>query len=265
MKRILIVGCGDLGVRLAKNLSGQNIEIFAIKRNTQSLPTFIKPIAWDVTADEKIQIPHLFDSIFFSVAPSDHSEESYRKTYLKGFQNISHLIQDSAQVFFISSTGVYSQNNGEWVNEESETKPTKYSGKILLETERWIEKNIPQTTIVRFSGLYSKERNSTVEKIKNNQFGKIPMNKISNRIHLEDAARILVFLYQKKKKQAIYIGTDSHPTLYCDIVDWYCKKNKIDFTKPILQKIENKKISNKKIISEGFSFLYPSYQEGFLE
>ena len=91
----------------------------------------------------------------------------------------------------------------------------------------------------------------------------------TNRIHIEDAARILVHLMQLENPDSLYLGVDSSPSAKNEVISFIAEKLGAELSQikdtgnsPMRS---NKRCSNKKILESGFSFLYPSYKEGYSE
>jgi len=260
-KKCLIIGPGDLGQRIAKKMHDLDYRVYTINRNITRLSSDYCRIAFDFTSKQmELSLDINFDCIFFTAAPDTHTTESYKSIYLESVQKLSGILKRSKYFIFASSTSVYHQNNTETVDEQSTTLPQKFSGQILLQAENWVREHIKKHVIVRLSGLYSQDRNP-VAKLLDAQT-KFSWDRISNRIHLEDAANIFVFLCQSPAHEKIFIGTDSHPSPYWDIGKWVFKQHNKAWPHPVPQKLSNKYLSNKLLMSKGFSFVYPSYKEG---
>src|SRR5690606_24217894 len=190
---------------------------------------------------------------------------TYKKTYLQSLQQLQSILQNSKRFIYASSTGVYGQNNHQKVTEETLPTPVTASGKILLESEEWIQKNLNDFVIVRLSGLYSKDRNRIYSKLRSANIADIDFARTSNRIHLQDAARLFVWLSQHPSPDQLYLGSDTKPRSHWEIGQWVAQKHGLDWNikKPV--NFTNKIISSEKLQNQGFSFLYPTYKEGFQE
>jgi len=133
-------------------------------------------------------------------------------------KNFSKFIEDSKAkwITYLSATSVYGDHKGEWVNENSETKPTSPNGIARLKAENsWLSlqmnKNL-SVQIFRLSGIYSNEKNilvrlklGTAKLINKN-------NHYFSRIHVEDIANILFKSLSKFKSGEIYNLADDKPS-----------------------------------------------------
>ena len=195
-------------------------------------------------------------------------------------KNFSKSIQDSKVkwITYLSATSVYGDHKGEWVNENSETKPTSLEGIARLKAENsWLSIQTHKklsVQIFRLSGIYSNEKNILVRL-------KLGTAKLINkkghyfsRIHVEDIANILFKSLSKFKSGEIYNLADDKPSSSEEITLYGAKLLNIKNLKKIeVSEIENemlknfykdsKKVSNIKI-KEYFSynFKFPTYVEG---
>ena len=177
---------------------------------------------------------------------------------------------------YLSSTGVYGNHDGAWVNEATLTDPTSERGKKRLKAElKFNNLNIP-LIIFRLSGIYSTE-NSVFSRLKKNDLRIVEMkNQIFSRIHIEDIANILFLSLTIKKiiKGEIFNLSDNYPCSYKEVIEYAC--NLLDISLPKAISFEelgdgqlkdfyqdSKKVSNEKI-KEYFKYKlkYPTYAEG---
>ena len=140
MARIFIVGCGYVGAPLGVHLAQQGHEVFGFRREVSSLPDEIRAVSGDVSlADGYRGLPASVDYIFYMVGAKVRDEDTYRDVYLDGLGRLLQVLGDEGQspkrIFFTSSTSVYGQTRGEWVDEASPTYPPTFSGSIMATTE----------------------------------------------------------------------------------------------------------------------------------
>ena len=177
---------------------------------------------------------------------------------------------------YLSSTGVYGNHDGEWVNEATFTDPTSERGKKRLKAElKFNNLNIP-LIIFRLSGIYSTE-NNVFSRLKKNDLRIVEMkNQIFSRIHIEDIANILFLSLTIKKiiKGEIFNLSDNYPCSYKEVIEYACNLLNISLPKAIsFEELgdgqlkdfyqDSKKVSNEKI-KEYFKYKlkYPTYAEG---
>jgi len=160
MKKALIVGCGYVGTKLAKNLFQKKVAVIGVRRDTSSLPEELQSISHDVSTSSSLKIPEGVDTVFYCVAPSEHSQRGYQQAYITGLENTLRACESAkiSRFIFVSSTAVYHQNDGTWVDETSPTHPIEYNGKIMLQAESLVTSAKLKGVSVRFSGIYGPGR-----------------------------------------------------------------------------------------------------------
>ena len=274
MKKILIAGCGYVGNELGERLSSQGHEVWGIKREINSIHPSIQSISADLSKKDTLQIlPKDIDYVFYMPSPRTRNENVYNNVFLKGIRNLVECMKqnkyETKKIFFISSTSVYGQNSGEWIDENSTTKPKSSTAKIILQTENYILKNYLKTTIVRFSGIYGPGRTGFLNKMINE--GKtFTHNRYTNRIHRDDCANALIHLMNLPNCENIYLVSDNEPVDLSELANWIkikkgLKNEGLEYlTKiPFIKTKSNKRCSNKKLIDSGYKFLFPSFREGY--
>src|SRR5277367_5763130 len=166
--RVLIVGCGYVGVPLGVELVRLGHEVFGLRRNltaeNELKSAGIQPLFADVTKlDELKNLPRDFDWVVNCVAAGGDAE-TYRQIYLQGTRNLIEWLAPNPPKKFVytSSTSVYAQNDGSQVKESSPIEPISETSKILVETEKVLldaaaQKKFP-AVILRVAGIYGPER-----------------------------------------------------------------------------------------------------------
>jgi nucleoside-diphosphate-sugar epimerase len=269
---VLIIGCGYVGLALAERLVRQGVLVHAITRSSQIKLEGIKSYQCDLTDFErfpkiKTDKPLL---VVFAVAAAGRSESAYRAAYITALKNSLQALADQKLIverfIFISSTGVYGQDNGEEVDETSTTDPKEFNGKILLQAES-ITKDCPFPNIsIRFSGIYGPGRERMLSLAEDPSGLSIErLHSYSNRIHRDDCAAMIEHLLKFQNPASCYIGSDNEPALTKDILVWLRTKQNIDIPDNLKfqsDNLSNKRCINKLIRATGFQFIYPTYREG---
>jgi nucleoside-diphosphate-sugar epimerase len=124
-KSLLIAGCGDVGSRLGLRMADQGWRVLGMRRNVAALPAAIEPLAGDLHADACPpgwpQGP--LDYLVYCAAAIEHDEAGYRAAYVDGLRRVLGWLAQHGQrprrIFFASSSGVYGQQQGEWIDEDA--------------------------------------------------------------------------------------------------------------------------------------------------
>ncbi|MBV1914029.1 MAG: SDR family oxidoreductase [Pseudomonadales bacterium] len=273
--KTLIAGCGDVGIRLANRLLKSDHEVWGVRRNIEKLPKAIRAIEADMA--QAIGFPDLpasLDYVIYCAAAGERSELRYRQTYIDGLKNLLQKLDqqehNNLRIIFVSSTAVYAQNKGEWVDEHSETKPASFSGQILLEAEQILAESGYPYTVVRLGGIYGLGRAHFINQVKN---GEISVNEqypqYTNRIHSEDCAGVLQHIMQLIKPDTCYLAVDNAPVSRAELADWLAIQLEVE--QPLrgpqnqIPKSQNKRCQNSRLIESGYQFQYPTYREGYTD
>lgn len=273
-KSVVILGCGDLGKAIARELNRFDIPVIGIKRSVPDktedaghypLFQYKKGDIRDIRSIAPFLNEQISD-IIFCPTPDKSTEEDYRETYFTPLKHLCELLnqkQLSPKVSFISSTSVYGQQQGEIVDEESSTSPTGFNGIWLLRCEELIrQSNLPHF-IFRLSGIYGAHRRRLLNQLIEKNFS-VP-NQLTNRVHIEDAARAIGFLLTASHvNDSLYCITDCEPATKLAIAQWLHANNSLEITKSDSHQIPTgKAISNTRLQKTGFTFTYPNFKEGY--
>ena len=272
---ILIVGCGDVGTGAAKLLTQSGHKVFGLRRNVNQLPDFIEPIAADITDAASLAcLQELeFSQVLVATAAGEFSEQRYRSIYVDGLANVLERLQAQPpqRLILASSTSVYHQNDGSWVNEESDTLPTGFSGRLLLEAEQLLLSSDIPGTVVRFGGIYGPGRERLINRLRQGYIVAAAATQYSNRIHSADCAGVLAYLVAQQLSGAplsdCYLAVDSAPTPLRLVCEWLAQAMELDISamsedaSPM--RGGNKRCSNQRLLDSGYQFIYPDYKAGF--
>jgi nucleoside-diphosphate-sugar epimerase len=162
--RVLIIGCGYVGMPLGAELVKQGHEVFGLRRSPGAEADLtsagIKPLTADITKAEQLaQLPGAYDWVVNCVSASGGGVREYREVYLQGMRNLIEWLAATPLKKFVytSSTSVYGQNDGSLVKESSPTEPAVETARVLVETERVLLEAARETTPRQFDTLCAPE------------------------------------------------------------------------------------------------------------
>lgn len=273
-QRILLAGCGNLGGAIATLLLQSGAEVFGLRRRTDQLPRGITPVAADLTQPVTLEstLPPRLDQVVYCLTPSDYTEQGYHTAYVEGLENLLCELRNQTphRLFFISSTGVYGQNDDACVDEESPTQPSVFSGQqVLLGEQTALASSIP-ATVVRFSGIYGPSRQSFLQAVIDGRLNPPIHSNYSNRIHELDAARAIVYLSTMatggETLQSCYLASDCEPARLDQVVEWI--RQQTDCKTPAEDargggRVGSKLCINRRLLETGFQFRYPDFRAGY--
>lgn len=273
--RALIAGCGDIGGRLAARLLDEGWFVHGLRRDTRKLGAGVLPVAGDLqAASMPAEWPaQPLDYLVYCAAASTHDEAGYRAAYIEGLQHALDWLKQAGQsprrILFVSSSSVYGQSTGEWVDETSPVEPTGFSGQLMLQAEQVAHASGLPATVVRLTGIYGPGRERFVSQVREGYRVTRQPPLYGNRIHADDAAGLLAFLLQAdlagQPLQPCYIGVDDAPAALDEVVDWL--RERLGVTRwsdtQSVRRTGSKRCSNARARALGWAPQYPSYREGY--
>jgi nucleoside-diphosphate-sugar epimerase len=270
MSNILIAGCGDVGMALGRMLVEDGHRVYALRRKVGELPPSLEAIAADLTDSATLRSLPDADFVYYTAAADGRDEAAYDRAYVIGLGNLLQSLKEHSQskvrFVFVSSTGVYGQNAGEWVDESSPTVPQRFSGKKLLEGERICLEGMLPATVVRFGGIYGPGRNRLLRQVRDGATCVEEPPHYTNRIHRDDCARVLRHLLQLDEPAPVYVGVDCDPAPQCTVMDWLAER--MNAPAPRRKSArglggQGKRCRNDLLLDSGYRFLYPTFREGY--
>ncbi|MBV7567311.1 SDR family oxidoreductase [Pseudomonas sp. PDM27] len=272
---VLIAGCGDVGSRLATQLLAAGWEVHGLRRDVARLPAGVIGVAGDLfNKDCPATWPiGAVDYLVYCAAATDHDEAGYRAAYVQGLEHVLEWLNDYGQVpnrlLFVSSSSVYGQQDGEWVDERSSTVASGYSGRVMLEAEQIALKSGIPASVVRLTGIYGPGREWLLTQVRRGYRVAVEPPLYANRIHADDAAGLMACLLETDRRgvalEDVYIGVDDEPAALADVVGWlrgYLGVTEWDDDSSV-RRTGSKRCSNARAKALGWTPKYPSFREGY--
>ena len=266
----MIVGCGFLGEAAADLFFDGGWAVLGLCASAESASRrAAKPYevrAVDVTRGFSLAARwRSVDALIHCAGPDRAIPESYRRVYVDGLMN-ALVATEPRLLIFTGSTSVYAQVDGTWVNEMSEAKPDRETGRILLEAEKIA---LSQGGFVaRLSGLYGPGRSVLMRRFLSGE-AIIEGNGLRwiNQIHRDDAARAIVHLLTSSVTPGIYNVSDSTPATQSQVYAWLAdyfhrplpRSGDPDFNRK--RGWTSKRVSNAKLCGSGWQPAFPSYRD----
>ena len=277
MKR-LIIGCGFLGQRVADRWVADRDDVHVLTRSVERATLLaargLIPIVGDVTDPATIPPLPTTDTLLWAVGHDRSSGQSIQEVYVGGLRNIlAKLPSQATRIIFVSSTGVYGQQDGCWVDETSACEPVRAGGKACLSAERTLLASpwSNRTVICRLAGIYGAGRLPRLEEVMSGTPLPTDPDAVINLIHVEDAARALVCVAGVDvQSPRVYLIADGNPVTRRD---FYSRLAELVGAPPprfelILadgrrRQTTHKLVSNQRMMDElRLKLEYPSYREG---
>jgi nucleoside-diphosphate-sugar epimerase len=218
----LIIGCGYLGRRTGAILrqAGERVlgTVRSAARAAEIAGLGIEPVIADVLERSSMRVWPAVDRLLYCVGFDRAAGFSMRTVYVDGLQNVLDELPRSVTRFvYASSTGVYGQTNGEWVDEESPACPRHESGMVCLAAEERVRawagtrEGSVSAIILRFAGLYGPDRVVRSAMLERGQAIPGDPDKFLNLIHVDDAARAAAAALSRELCDPMVTVADDRP------------------------------------------------------
>jgi nucleoside-diphosphate-sugar epimerase len=269
MADIVIVGCGDIGGRLGRLLQADGHRVTGVRRRPDDSAGFPVVAADAARPSSLVSLPEACDLVCYMASPRFGDADSYRAVFEHGVANVLARYPAAPWVF-VSSTGVYAQQGGQWVDEDSAAEPADATRSVLRRAEQMVLSHRPGNVVVRLSGIYGPGRERLLELARAGTPARREPPSYTNRIHQDDCAGVLRFLIDKRlggePLDALYLASDDDPAPAWDVMTWLASR--LGLPEPPAEEApadapRNKRCSNRRLRGLGYTFLYPTYREGY--
>ena len=137
--------------------------------------------------------------------------KSMREVYLVGLANVLRVLPTPRRFIYVSTTSIYAQTDGDWVDEASPAEPTEESGRVALECERDLREHLPDAIVLRFAGIYGPGRVIRRTSIVKGEPIAADPDGWLNLIHVEDGSRAVLAAAERGQPGATYNVADDRP------------------------------------------------------
>lgn len=267
---IVVVGCGYLGMEIAALWKKAGHFVTATTRHPEKLDTLAKvsqrAVVLKGNDEDEIALLITHNDLIVVTIGAD-SPELYESAYLNTAQVFRHLALEMdlpRHLIYTSSTSVYGDHNGHFVDEMSALNANNAQGKILIDTEKQYLQLAElgwHVCILRLAEIYGPGRELS-QRVRQMQGHVLPGtgNAYTNMVHTQDCTHAIDYAFRHHLEGAFNLADDDHPTrkeLYDAVsAKFHLPKVKWDPSHTPLH-AGNKRVSNHKIKAEGFAFRHP--------
>lgn len=266
---ILIIGQGDIGLPVTNKLAQGGICVTGLaRRDRQNYALsdnakFMQADALTLSAEQLQGFTH----IAIIVTPDEYSTSGYHNSYLAINQHLAAFakkLPTLERIVFISSTGVYGQDDGEWIDEDTmPTLPKREASQVILKAEQALQQGFDdKAVIIRPSGIYGRERLMRVRKAQESEKQPIAAGAWTNRIMDSDLVNIIAKVLTIDSPKPVYIATDYLPVTSFALTTWLCEQ--LGKAQPVMDD-KNSAVTGKRLHSNiPLAWLtYPDWQSGY--
>lgn len=271
MTKVLIAGCGDLGQGVAQHFVAQGAAVTGIRRSGKHFPEGVQGITHDLITLPAEQWPDV-DLIYLIMTPSGRTAAAYQAAYVDTAQALVAAYQGrpQPQVIFVSSTSVYGQNRGEWIDDQTTAVAASDTAEQILAAEQVLSRSL-SSTAVRCSGIYGPRRYRLLEGV--HRGDEWSVNQWTNRIHRDDVVSALCVVGEAalagKALPKHVIASDGQPTSMWEVKLWLAARLQVPPPLPDNIKLTDylpsrgKRIVPAALYDLGWQPSYPSYVAGY--
>ncbi|HXR07892.1 MAG TPA: SDR family oxidoreductase [Candidatus Acidoferrum sp.] len=282
--RILIIGCGYVGLPLGVQLLRQGHAVFGLRRSAEGAAILqragLQPLLADITRPGDLAgLPLPYDWIVNTISSGGGGAPAYQRVYFEGTRNLLQWLAASPprQYVHTGSTSVYGQTDASAVEETSPAEPASPTGRILLAAEKLLldsfrEKQFP-AVLLRLAAIYGPGRARPLLQYLKGE-AKIPGQgeRFLNMIHLEDVVGAILAALQHGRPGEIYNLADDEPVSQIDFFRWLAETLGRPMPPLIPESAAaagrrgatNKRVVNRKLKMElGYALRHPTFRQGY--
>lgn len=223
----LVVGCGYLGARVARTWHAAGFHVIAVTRRPDRAASFaaagFEPLLADVT-DPAVDWSMLADlgdlaTVFWAVGFDHRGGGTHRDVHVTGLGRLLDALPAGCRMIFSSSTGVWGDEEGRFVDEATPPSPVREAGRVLVEAEALLRGHPRGPGVaLRFAGLYGPGRLPRIADVQAGRPIDADPDSWLNMIHVDDAARVVCGVAELAAPRPLYVVSDGHAVLRRD---WY--------------------------------------------
>lgn len=284
--RVLIVGCGYVGIPLGVALRAAGHEVFGLRRNPAAAADLnaagIVPVFADITEPDSLTaLPGGVDWVVHCAAAGGTGPGGYRRVYVDGMRHLLAWLDTAratglSRFVYTSSTSVYGQNDGAWVTEESPTQPGAPTARVLVEAEQVLlnayrDTGVP-AIVLRLAGIYGPGRGYWFKQVLSGQARlEGEGRRFLNMIHRDDVAGAIRAALERGKPGEIYNVVDNEPVSQRDLYGWLSGTLHRPMPPSVAANesrrtrgVTNKRVANARLREQlGYRLKFPTFREGF--
>lgn len=281
MDAVLIVGCGDIGRRVARRYRQRDVPVTGLVRSEDSARQLraagVEPLVVDLDRPLPTLVARGTGLYYFAPPPPEGGTDPRLEAVLAACDEGNR----PRRVVYISTTAVYGDCGGEWVSEEAPLRPGTARGRRRLAAERalqgWAAASGTPVVILRVPGIYGPGRLPLERLRKGLPLLKEEQSPFTNRIHAEDLADICLAAMERGEPGAVYNVSDGHPSNMTDYFNRIADRAGLP-RPPVVDRSEaveaitpgmlaflqeSKRIDNRRMLEGlGVRLRYPSLTEG---
>jgi nucleoside-diphosphate-sugar epimerase len=279
--RTVVLGCGYVGLELGRQLRERGHDVVGVRRSDAGLDAVagagLDPVRADVTDPDSLPTLPDADWLVFAASSGGRGADAARRVFVEGLGNavdeFAGRESTPERLVYTSSTGVYGDHGGDWVDEQTPLEPTTEKTRVLAEAEDVALSAPIPSTVARFAGLYGPDRYRLGRYLE----GPVTEGYL-NMVHRTDAAGAARFALEHGV-DGVLLVVDDEPVSKWEFADWLADACGVDrppkrtkeerlaageLSEAARRRIRtSKRCSNRRLRSLGYDPAYPTFREGY--
>lgn len=225
--RLLIIGCGDVGMRLLPLVCG-HYRVFALTSQRERLAELraagAVPLLADLDQPASLRrLAGLAHAVVHLAPPPAEGEKDLRT------RNVTAILPDRAKVVYVSTTGVYGDLGGALADETRAVAPHNARARRRVDAEQvlraWARRAAGRLSILRVPGIYAGDRLPIKRLEQGTPALRAEDDVYTNHIHADDLARIVAAALLRGRPCRIYHAVDDSDMKMGDYFDAVADKH----------------------------------------
>jgi len=257
--------------------------IFGLRRHPpQDLHAGIRWVSADLADPAQLDsLPQGITHLLYCPTPGGRTEQAYKTVFVDALRNLlaSPAMTALQRLVFVSSSAVYGDHHGDWIDETTPTAPLGFNGRILLQAEALVHEwsIAPAATespaqrsacVLRLAGIYGPGRNQLLDRLRQG-LAQAPLQPVhwANRIHVDDAAHACRLLLTSDSVAPCYLGCDDTPLPLRDLYAGLAARIGAPQVPvgPGPANIGSKRMRNTRLREAGWKPAHPDARQGYFE
>ena len=272
MRSLAIVGFGDIGERVVRRLPPSWRSV-ALRRRASEVPVGVRGVAADLGNPETLMALERLapDALLVTLSPRERSAEAYRAGFTKAMANLLAGLggHQPTRAFFVSSTRVYAEGGGEWIDETAALAVDRDHARAIIDAENLFLDALPGAFVLRAGGLYGHGPGPLLRSVAAGRLRPIDTPIFGNRIHREDAAGFIAHALETEPPDRVINLVDDGCVPLQEVEAWLCDRLRLPYEPPARSDSTavptHKRIRNARLHRSGYRLQYPDYRTGYAQ
>jgi hypothetical protein len=271
-RQIAIVGFGDIGTRVCAGLVAP-WRALALRRRARDVPAGVRGVAVDLLEPTSLTCLERLapDALLITLSPGARDVEGYRAGFAGAMGNVIAGLgaHRPARAFFLSSTRVYAERDGGWIDETSPLALDDPHAAAIIDAEEHFRDAFDSGLVLRAGGLYGHGPGPLLRAVAAGRLRPGQPEIFGNRFHRDDAAGFVLHALDADLPATTINLVDDGCVPLQEVERWLCERLRRPYTPPgptfDAPAPGHKRIRNERLHATGYALRHPDYRSGYGE